>query len=79
MSVFRLHIRPKGGLGNVRDSFAYCLREGVLGLGWQVTFYQKPLSHGKPTNELLPRHTAPENYPECVIFTTKSREGPDLV
>jgi hypothetical protein len=36
MSVFRLHIRPKGGLGNVRDSFAYCLREGVLGVGWQV-------------------------------------------
>jgi len=36
MSVFRLHIRPKGGLANPSISFAYCLREGVLGVGWQV-------------------------------------------
>ena len=31
-----MHIRPSGGLGNPRVSFAYCLREGVLGVGWQV-------------------------------------------
>lgn len=36
MNVFRLHIRPSGGLGNPAVSFAYCLREGVLGVGWQV-------------------------------------------
>src|SRR5437016_11372088 len=36
MSVFRLHIRPSGGLGDPAVSFAYCLREGVLGVGWQV-------------------------------------------
>jgi hypothetical protein len=36
VSVFRLHIRPSGGLGDPAVSFAYCLREGVLGLGWQV-------------------------------------------
>lgn len=36
MSVFRIHIRPAGGKGNSRISFAYCLKYQVLGLGWQV-------------------------------------------
>lgn len=36
MTVFRLHIRPKGGLGQPKYSFEYCLNEQVLGLGWQV-------------------------------------------
>ncbi len=36
MRVFRIHIRPSGGLGDKAASFAYCLRKGVLGLGWQV-------------------------------------------
>lgn len=36
MTVFRLHIRPGGGLANPVVSFAYCLREQVLGLGWQT-------------------------------------------
>jgi hypothetical protein len=36
MNVFRLHIRPKGGLGNPKVSFDYCLRTQVLGMGWGV-------------------------------------------
>lgn len=36
MGVFRLHIRPKGGLADPAFSFAYCLEKGVLGVGWQV-------------------------------------------
>jgi hypothetical protein len=36
MQVFRLHIRPKGGLADHLFSFEYCLRNGVLGLGWPV-------------------------------------------
>jgi len=36
MTVYRIHIRPKGGLANPEVSFAYCLKEGVLGLGWQT-------------------------------------------
>ncbi len=36
MSIHRLHIRPTGGRGDPSFSFAYCLREGVLGVGWQV-------------------------------------------
>ena len=36
MTVFRLHIRPGGGLANPVVSFAYCLQEQVLGVGWQT-------------------------------------------
>jgi hypothetical protein len=34
MTVFRLHVRPGGGLASSAISFAYCLEEQVLGLGW---------------------------------------------
>ncbi|HHF3029502.1 TPA: hypothetical protein ACPJ05_003199 [Vibrio diabolicus] len=36
MTVFRLHLRPKGGLADPRFSFKYCLKNSVLGLGWQT-------------------------------------------
>ena len=36
MSVFRIHIRPSGGAGDPNISFEYCLRHGVLGMGWGV-------------------------------------------
>lgn len=36
MNVYRIHIRPKGGLANPKYSFEYCLEENVLGLGWQT-------------------------------------------
>jgi hypothetical protein len=36
MRVYRLHIRPKGGLADPVRSFEYCLREQVLGVGWRV-------------------------------------------
>jgi hypothetical protein len=36
MNVFRIHIRPKGGLANPQKSFSYCLEHGVLGVGWNV-------------------------------------------
>jgi hypothetical protein len=36
MTVFRIHIRPKGCLGNSEVSFNYCLKANVLGLGWQT-------------------------------------------
>jgi hypothetical protein len=36
MSVYRIHIRPKGGKANPNASFAYCIKKQVLGLGWQT-------------------------------------------
>lgn len=44
MSVFRLHIRPKGGRGDIRFSFEYCLRSGVLGVGWPVESAVMPVT-----------------------------------
>jgi hypothetical protein len=34
--VYRIHIRPGGGLANSKISFEYCLKQNVLGVGWQV-------------------------------------------
>ena len=36
MRIHRLHIRPSGGRGDTVRSFAYCLKQQVLGVGWQV-------------------------------------------
>lgn len=43
MTVFRIHIRPGGGLADSDFSFAYCLEEQVLGVGWQ-TYSDKVIS-----------------------------------
>jgi hypothetical protein len=37
MSIYRLHIRPKGGKASVKTAFNYCLEHGVLGVGWRIT------------------------------------------
>jgi len=39
MGIHRIHIRPTGGHDeeDFARSFAYCLSQGVLGVGWQVT------------------------------------------
>lgn len=36
MTVFRIHIRPSGGLADSDFSFSYCLDQQVLGVGWQT-------------------------------------------
>jgi len=36
MYVFRIHIRPKGGKADSEFSFNYCLKNNLLGAGWQV-------------------------------------------
>jgi hypothetical protein len=43
MTVFRIHIRPGGGLADSDFSFHYCLDEKVLGVGWQ-TYSDKAIS-----------------------------------
>lgn len=35
-TVWRLHVRPSGGHGDVRRSYAFCLAESVVGMGWAV-------------------------------------------
>ncbi len=36
MYLFRMHIRPKGGMPNMHTTFDYCLRNGLLGVGWRT-------------------------------------------
>jgi hypothetical protein len=36
MYVFRIHIRPGGGLADPELSFDYCLKNNLLGVGWQI-------------------------------------------
>ena len=36
MYLFRIHIRPGGGSANMEDTFRYCLKNEILGVGWRV-------------------------------------------
>jgi hypothetical protein len=36
MYVFRIHIRPQGGSADMKTTFNYCLKEGILGVGWRT-------------------------------------------
>lgn len=36
MYLFRIHIRPQGGAADNKEAFAYCLKEGILGVGWRT-------------------------------------------
>ena len=36
MTVFRIHIRPTGGGNDQEASFNYCLKQGLVGMGWPV-------------------------------------------
>ncbi len=36
MYLFRIHIRPYGGSADIPATFDYCLKNGILGVGWRV-------------------------------------------
>ena len=36
MNLFRIHIRPYGGNTDMNETFKYCLKNGLLGVGWRV-------------------------------------------
>jgi hypothetical protein len=36
-SLWRLHIRPKGGDDDARMSTSFCLQKGIIGMGWPVS------------------------------------------
>ena len=44
MRVYRLHIRPSGGLGDPVFSFAHCLKEKALGVGWGIPARSRALT-----------------------------------
>ena len=36
MYLFRIHVRPSGGKADMQTTFDYCLRNGLLGVGWRT-------------------------------------------
>ena len=36
MYLFRIHIRPQGGTADNKETFVYCLKEQLLGVGWRT-------------------------------------------
>ncbi len=36
MYLFRIHIRPDGGSENMEQTFKYCFKNGLLGVGWRT-------------------------------------------
>lgn len=40
MYVFRMYIRPKGGTADLHTTFDYCLKNGILGVGWRTPSQQ---------------------------------------
>ena len=44
MYVFRIHIRPQGGTASMRSTFDYCLKNEILGVGWQINSTRSPAS-----------------------------------
>lgn len=51
MTVYRIHIRPKGGNADPVYSFNYCLEKKVLGVGWQTDTHTSGLSWEEYENE----------------------------
>jgi predicted phosphohydrolase len=56
MNVFRLHIRPNGEIADSAFSFAYCLEEQVLGVGWQTYSDSIALSWEEYLKEAIIHH-----------------------
>ncbi len=44
MYVFRIHIRPQGGTASMEDCFDYCLKNGLLGVGWRIDSKKSSIS-----------------------------------
>lgn len=36
MYLFRIHIRPGGGSASMEETFDYCRKNGLLGVGWRI-------------------------------------------
>ena len=64
MQLWRIHIRPGGGQGNMSFSFETCINQSVLGVGWQVKL--KNSARLKPEEY---RRLAEEEYPDMTWVT----------
>ena len=75
MNVFRIHIRPKGGLADMEITFNYCLKNYILGVGWRTKTNQNTKDWNKYYKEASQIH---DNLNICKYIKKWIREG-DLV
>jgi hypothetical protein len=77
MSLFRMHIRPKGGASRSKQSFEYCLSAGLLGVGWRANEIDELLDWDDYVSKFK------ENYlrklPNNVSYIKKNVKEDDLI
>jgi len=56
MYLFRIHIRPSGGSADMEKTFDYCLRNGILGVGWRLNSIKKTTNWNEYFNEASTIH-----------------------
>jgi hypothetical protein len=75
MYVFRIHIRPQGGTADMHTTFDYCLRNGLLGVGWRTNSQHNTKNWDEYFNEASQIHS---NLQICKYIHKWVSEG-DLV
>lgn len=84
MNIFRIHIKPKGGDANPSFAFNYCIKENVLGLGWQTnsgesgiswTDYEKEAAEIYGNNELSRIRYLKDNLNPGDLIWTRDTKG----
>jgi hypothetical protein len=75
MYVFRIHIRPQGGKADMPTTFNYCLRNGLLGVGWRTNSRRNTKNWDEYFNEASQIH---DNLQICKYIKKLVSEG-DLV
>ena len=77
MSLFRMHIRPKGSASRSKQSFEYCLSAGLLGVGWRANEIDELLDWDDYVSKFK------ENYlrklPNNVSYIKKNVKEDDLI
>jgi hypothetical protein len=75
MYLFRIHIRPQGGSADMPTTFAYCLKNGILGVGWRTNSNRITKNWDEYFNEASQTHG---NLQVCKYISKWVSEG-DLV
>jgi hypothetical protein len=72
MYLFRIHIRPQGGSADMETTFNYCLKNGVLGVGWRTDSNRHTKIWDEYFSEASQRH---ENLQVCKYINKWVSEG----
>jgi len=77
MSLFRMHIRPKGGASRSKQSFEYCLSAGLLGVGWRANEIDELLDWDDYVSKFKKKYL--RKLPNNVSYIKKNVKEDDLI